>query len=205
MTNKLADKMQKITGARLALAVLGLGAAILFVVGLASPFLIDCSGAPAPVEEAAAFFGYLSAGDYAAADRYVYEYATLGFDNDPVMVCGHDLAALLRESRRVEITGSGIKGQTAAVDAEFTTLDFRMIRDELDRRLAALDVTPQGDSVEDALRRAAEIALGEMLQNPEDFYTSAPLALQLKKQGGTWKVVINGELNTALTGYAAEV
>ena len=172
----------------------------------------------APQAAVTGFFDALTEGDYDQCAAFVSDYASLGFDHMPekesermIYECllksyGYQLLGGIETSgdgvyQRVLITALDVDRLSGDINERFmTAVEIKM--GEFDDYGAMYD--ENGQYSELLIEATLTDILSELLSEPEKYYATAELRLELSFDGGEWKLVLSDELVRALTGDIGE-
>ena len=164
-------------------------------------------------ETAARFFQALSEGDAQTADSCLADGATLGLESMPKDETHAAAMQALKESWSFKLLGEcSVQKTEAWQELQLQVLDFtkmesdlqRATREqllELGRTMARSDIYDEnGDYRPEAVGIAYDRAMAELLEVPQEYYSSVGLRIRLVLTRDGWKVVPDKELLGALGG-----
>lgn len=167
---------------------------VLCVIGAKSGVLLVKTNAK-PQETAETFFESIVIGKYEAADACLENYSSLGLERSPRTEQGKlEWAALLASYDYSLVGEPEVKRDTAVQTAHFRYLDLAALE-------AALE-TPRIAGAQEGEEPAEPVypTVEELLARPEDYYTTAELAVTLHYADGQWLIYADDALLTALAG-----
>ena len=167
-----------------------------------------------PADTVEAFFRALTEGDYAAADGYLANGASLGLSGSlpSDTVRGAAMEALERSwsyrllgNRSVEKTSAWQELQLQVLDFDAMTPDLeRETREQLlamGRTMARSQIYDEnGNCLPEAAALAYDRAMEKLLETPQNYYSSVGLRIQLVQTRNGWKIVPTEALLRALSG-----
>ena len=166
-----------------------------------------------PVETVTRFFDSVQARNYSEAYACLSDYASLGLENEPESAEATAMYDALRGSYSYTLSGnSTVTGLEASQRVVLRALNLRMTENAvqqqvngiLEEMVTAMPASEVYDgnggyltSFTDAIYREA---LNRALQNTDALCSDTQLLIQLKYMDGTWKIVTDRSLMTALIG-----
>ena len=166
-----------------------------------------------PVETVTRFFDSVQAQNYPEAYACLSDYASLGLENEPESAEAKAMYDALRGSYSYTLSGgSTVTGLEASQRVVLRALNLRMTENAvqqqvngiLEEMVTAMPASEVYDgnggyltSFTDAIYREA---LNRALQNTDALCSDTQLLIQLKYMDGTWKIVTDRSLMTALIG-----
>ena len=166
-----------------------------------------------PVETVTRFFDSLQVRNYPEAYACLSDYASLGLENEPESAEAKAMYDALRGSYSYTLSGgSTVTGLEASQRVVLRALNLRMTENAvqqqvngiLEEMVTAMPASEVYDgnggyltSFTDAIYREA---LNRALQNTDALCSDTQLLIQLKYMDGTWKIVTDRSLMTALIG-----
>ena len=166
-----------------------------------------------PVETVTRFFDSVQARNYPEAYACLSDYASLGLENEPESAEAKAMYDALRGSYSYTLSGgSTVTGLEASQRAVLRALNLRMTENAVQQQVNGIleemvTVMPASEvydgnggyltSFTDAIYREA---LNRALQNTDALCSDTQLLIQLKYMDGTWKIVTDRSLMTALIG-----
>ena len=166
-----------------------------------------------PVETVTRFFDSVQARNYPEAYACLSDYASLGLENEPESAEAKAMYDALRGSYSYTLSGgSTVTGLEASQRVVLQALNLRMTENAvqqqvngiLEEMVTAMPASEVYDgnggyltSFTDAIYREA---LNRALQNTDALCSDTQLLIQLKYMDGTWKIVTDRSLMTALIG-----
>ena len=166
-----------------------------------------------PVETVTRFFDSVQARNYPEAYACLSDYASLGLENEPESAEAKAMYDALRGSYSYTLSGSStVTGLEASQRVVLRALNLRMTENAvqqqvngiLEEMVTAMPASEVYDgnggyltSFTDAIYREA---LNQALQNTDALCSDTQLLIQLKYMDGTWKIVTDRNLMTALIG-----
>ena len=166
-----------------------------------------------PVETVTRFFDSVQARNYSEAYACLSDYASLGLENEPESTEAKAMYDALRGSYSYSLSGnSTVTGLEASQRVVLRALNLRMTENAvqqqvngiLEEMVTAMPASEVYDgnggyltSFTDAIYREA---LNRALQNTDALCSDTQLLIQLKYMDGTWKIVTDRSLMTALIG-----
>lgn len=197
-----------------AIAAAGLAAAamLLSLVGVnAGTLVARAEGDPAAA--AAGFMDALVAGDYDAAYSHMAGYSGLGLENTPADAVGQKMYDALRESYAYELAGDcTVDKLEARQQISFTYLDLTAIeervQEETTEQLRGIvqsrpksQLYDENDNyLPEVAQEAYAAAVSAVLENAEEYYTTAGILLELEYADEQWRVVPSPQLLKAVSG-----
>ena len=197
-----------------AIAAAGLAAAamLLSLVGVnAGTLVARAEGDPAAA--AVGFMDALVAGDYAAAYSHMAGYSGLGLENAPADAVGQKMYDALRESYAYELAGNcTVDKLEARQQISFTYLDLTAIeervQEETTEQLRGIvqsrpksQLYDENDNyLPEVAQEAYAAAVSAVLENAEEYYTTAGILLELEYADEQWRVVPSPQLLKAVSG-----
>ena len=162
---------------------------ILCGVGAKRGVLLIFTGAK-PEETAKTFFDCIVTGNYEGADACLDNYKSLGLDK---LAESKEGAALLNSYAYTLVDDPVRKGDTAVQTVQLRYLDLKA----LEKALATPETVI---TLSDGTTRPVYYELRELLEKPEQYYSTAELQLKLRYSEGQWRVVADENLLSALAG-----
>jgi len=173
------------------------------------PTIVMCAadGSADPEQCFEDFLMHINSNEFEEADACIYNYETLGFAVPDADSLYTKMFNCLQQSR----TGNVQKivsqqGNNAVLEVELTTLDYRKLEIALaqltkekaqEAKMDGLDVS------EDAqIKQIMSECFDQIMQNPQEQYTSSVFELEFVKRDGRWLIVCTEEFYSALIGYA---
>ena len=170
-----------------------------------------------PVDTVTLFFSALKDGDYNTADSCLANGASLGLGGDMPIDETHAAALeALKDSWDYRLLGScSVEKTEAWQELQLQVLDFgKMEQDlqratreqllEMGRTMARSQIYDEnGDYRPEAAGRAYDNAMTELLETPQNYYSSVGQRIQLTLTRDGWKIVPTRELVAALSGNMA--
>ena len=166
-----------------------------------------------PVETVTRFFDSVQARNYSEAYACLSDDASLGLENEPESAEAKAMYDALRGSYSYTLSGgSTVTGLEASQRVVLRALNLRMTENAvqqqvngiLEEMVTAMPASEVYDgnggyltSFTDAIYREA---LNRALQNTDALCSDTQLLIQLKYMDGTWKIVTDRSLMTALIG-----
>ena len=166
-----------------------------------------------PVETVTGFFDSLQARNYPEAYACLSDYASLGLENEPESAEARAVYDALRSSYSYTLSGSSsVTGLEASQRVVLRALNLRMTENAVQQRVNGIleemvATMPESEvydgnggyltSFTDAIYTEA---LNQALQNTDALCSDTQLLIQLKYMDGTWKIVTDRNLMTALIG-----
>ena len=166
-----------------------------------------------PVETVTGFFDSLQARNYPEAYACLSDYASLGLENEPESAEARAVYDALRSSYSYTLSGSSsVTGLEASQRVALRALNLRMTENAVQQRVNGIleemvATMPESEvydgnggyltSFTDAIYTEA---LNQALQNTDALCSDTQLLIQLKYMDGTWKIVTDRNLMTALIG-----
>ena len=166
-----------------------------------------------PVETVTRFFDSVQARNYPEAYACLSDYASLGLENEPESAEAKAMYDALRGSYSYTLSGgSTVTGLEASQRVVLRALNLRMTENAvqqqvngiLEEMVTAMPASEVYDgnggyltSFTDAIYREA---LNRARQNTDALCSDTQLLIQLKYMDGTWKIVTDRSLMTALIG-----
>ena len=166
-----------------------------------------------PAETVTRFFDSIRIGDYTTAYACLSDYTTLGLEREPESAEAKQVYSALRNSYGYTLSGSAsVSGLDATQRVSLRALNLRLtesaiqqrvngILEEMVAELPAAEVYDGNGGYLTSLTDAVYAeALRQALQETESLCTETPLEIQLKYMDGTWKIITDRSLMTALVG-----
>ena len=166
-----------------------------------------------PVETVTGFFDSLQVRNYPEAYACLSDYASLGLENEPESAEARAVYDALRSSYSYTLSGSSsVTGLEASQRVVLRALNLRMTENAVQQRVNGIleemvATMPESEvydgnggyltSFTDAIYTEA---LNQALQNADALCSDTQLQIQLKYMDGTWKIVTDRNLMTALIG-----
>lgn len=171
----------------------------------------NMSSSTPPNEILADFMDAVISGEGEDVNELLYNYSWDGTQyeiDENVSPTDALILKYLTESRAYKIidepeyTGS----HSAQVTLEYTTFDIKNFQQTLEENV--LEVIQQkqyygvtfesSDDTKDIIEKYKK----QLLQNPDEFYTTKQFTIEMINSSGKWRVVLSDEFYSALTGYA---
>lgn len=144
-----------------------------------------------PEETAQAFLDAIVAGKYQEADALLDNYKSLGLAE----AAGTKRGDALLSSYRYVLQGEPErKSDTALQPFTLRYLDLNALEKDLSTPIAIIEPSDGSEP------RPVYAELRELLEKPENYYTTAELQLTLRYSEGQWRVVADDALLSALAG-----
>lgn len=163
-----------------------------------------------------AFFDELIAGDYERAYGLLYNYASLGLEQEPETEAARLMSEALRESYSYSFYGECETNDLSARQAVvFEMLDLNLLSEDLKSGTEAAvqkmsEELPQSELLDEDGNYRPEITekayldtLRTLLQHPEKYKTSAGLTIELYYTVDGWRIMAGDPLIFALSGRTA--
>ena len=166
-----------------------------------------------PAETVTRFFDSVRARNYPEAYACLSDYASLGLEKEPESAEARAMYDALRNSYSYTLSGtSSVTGLEASQRVVLRALNLRMTESAVQQRVNGIleemvATMPESEvydgnggyltSFTDAIYTEA---LNQALQNSESLCSDTQLLIQLKYMDGTWKIVTDRNLMTALIG-----
>ena len=166
-----------------------------------------------PVETVTGFFDSLQVRNYPEAYACLSDYASLGLENEPESAEARAVYDALRSSYSYTLSGSSsVTGLEASQRVVLRALNLRMTENAVQQRVNGIleemvATMPESEvydgnggyltSFTDAIYTEA---LNQALQDTDAICSDTQLLIHLKYLGGTWKIVTDRNLMTALIG-----
>ena len=166
-----------------------------------------------PAETVTRFFESIRARNYPEAYACLSDYASLGLEKEPESAEARAMYDALRNSYSYTLSGSSsVTGLEASQRVVLRALNLRMTESAVQQRVNGIleemvATMPESEvydgnggyltSFTDAIYAEA---LNQALQNSESLCSDTQLLIQLKYMDGTWKIVTDRNLMTALIG-----
>ena len=166
-----------------------------------------------PVETVTRFFDSLQVRNYPEAYACLSDYASLGLENEPESAEASAVYDALCGSYSYTLSGSSsVTGLEASQRVVLRALNLRMTENAVQQRVNGIleemvATMPESEvydgnggyltSFTDAIYTEA---LNQALQNADALCSDTQLLIQLKYMDGTWKIVTDRNLMTALIG-----
>lgn len=115
----------------------------------------------------------------------------------------------LTESRAYQIIGNPkyTGSHSAQITLDYTTFDIKKFQQSLKEKVVEIIKQKQynGATFEnpDDTKDIIEKYKKQLLENPDEFYTTEQFTIEMINSSGKWRVVLSDEFYSALTGYAA--
>ncbi len=197
----------------IAAVILAAAACMLCLPGVSSNSYTVSSG-DNPADTVEAFFRTLMDGDYAAADEYLADGATLGLAGSTPQDEVHAAALeALKNSWSYRLLGTcSVEKISAWQELQLQVLDFGAMTADLERetreQLLAMGRTmarsqlydENGNCLPEAAGTAYDRAMETLLETPQNYYSSVGLRIQLSQTRDGWKIVPTEELLDTLSG-----
>lgn len=169
-----------------------------------------------PQKTVTAFFDGLAAQDYAKAYGQLYNYATLGLEDEPDTEAARLMAEALRSSYSYSLYGDceihDLKAEQAVI---LDAMDLSLLTEDLKRGTEAAvqkmsEELPQSELLDENGNYRPEVTekayldtLRELLKHPDRYKTSVVLNVELYYTADGWRVVADDTLIYALSGHTA--
>lgn len=171
-----------------------------------------------PQQTVRTFFDSLMLKDYDAAYDCLYDYVSLGLEDEPESEAARLMADALRGSYSYTLYGDcAVQGMSASQQVIFEVLDLNALQEDLKAGTeAAVErlsenlpksqvLDDKGEYLPELTERAYLEALRELLARPAKYRTSIGLELELCKTGDGWFIVTDNRLFSALSGQNTAV
>ena len=162
------------------------------------------------------FFDALLAEDYPTAYACLSDYRSLGLEKEPASEEGRLIYQALKDSYQYELVGKCREEQLSAVQTvSFRYLNVQRVESEISKRvntvLAYLVAEKSRDEVYDEngaylpslTDEVYLVALQQVLESPDFYYSTAEFDVQLEYINGEWLMVTDQALFNAITGGEA--
>ena len=166
-----------------------------------------------PAETVTRFFESIRARNYPEAYACLSDYASLGLEKEPESAEARAMYDALRNSYSYTLSGSSsVTGLEASQRVVLRALNMRMTENAVQQRVNGIleelvTTMPESEiydgnggyltSFTDTIYKEA---LNQALQNTDTLCSDTQLLIQLKYMDGTWKIVTDRNLMTALIG-----
>ena len=166
-----------------------------------------------PAETVTRFFESIRARNYPEAYACLSDYASLGLEQEPESAEARAMYDALRNSYSYTLSGSSsVTGLEASQRVVLRALNLRMTENAVQQRVNGIleelvTTMPESEiydgnggyltSFTDTIYKEA---LNQALQNTDTLCSDTQLLIQLKYMDGTWKIVTDRNLMTALIG-----
>jgi hypothetical protein len=166
-----------------------------------------------PAETVTRFFESIRARNYPEAYACLSDYASLGLEKEPESAEARAMYDALRNSYSYTLSGSSsVTGLEASQRVVLRALNLRMTENAVQQRVNGIleelvTTMPESEiydgnggyltSFTDTIYKEA---LNQALQNTDTLCSDTQLLIQLKYMDGTWKIVTDRNLMTALIG-----
>ena len=166
-----------------------------------------------PAETVTRFFESIRARNYPEAYACLSDYASLGLEKEPESAEARAMYDALRNSYSYTLSGSSsVTGLEASQRVVLRALNLRMTENAVQQRVNGIleelvTTLPESEiydgnggyltSFTDTIYKEA---LNQALQNTDTLCSDTQLLIQLKYMDGTWKIVTDRNLMTALIG-----
>jgi len=166
-----------------------------------------------PAETVTRFFDSVRARNYPEAYACLSDYASLGLEQEPESADARAIYEALRNSYSYTLSGtSSVTGLEASQRVVLHALNLKMTESAVQQRVNGIleelvASMPENEvydgnggyltSFTDAIYTEA---LNQALQNADTLCSDTQLLIQLKYMDGTWKIVTDRDLMTALIG-----
>ena len=166
-----------------------------------------------PAETVTRFFESIRARNYPEAYACLSDYASLGLEKEPESAEARAMYDALRNSYSYTLSGSSsVTGLEASQRVVLRALNLRMTESAIQQRVNGIleelvAIMPENEvydgnggyltSFTDAIYTEA---LDQALQNTDTLCSDTQLLMQLKYMDGTWKIITDRNLMTALIG-----
>lgn len=163
---------------------------------------------PEPEPAARAFFEAYFSGDGAALSELTCSYDAVSLDWKGDGEYYDMMNSLLEESYGYTIDGAAeVSGMSAQLPVSVTVFDFRKLEESLTQTTTdiALNSRKAGGTAyenEDEVMDLLCDALSQITAQPEEYYTTVSVDMELNYIDGQWLVVMDDELLRLLSGYA---
>lgn len=179
---------------------------LLILSGCDMPSISLTGYASTPEKDFESFISYLNSGSYDAASEYLDNYSSLGFESFENNEVFTSLLDSLNNSRSFKVMGrSSIKGRSAKMSVEFTTLDFRVFSDALsEAAIARIDQIQYNNGTQlsdDEIKEVIIEVLGTLSQDPAQYYSTQVFELEFRYVDNVWKLHCTKDFYSALIGY----
>ena len=199
------------------LAVVLSAAALIFTIVGANTGTLLAKADGNPQEYAVKFMDSITDSDYESAYSLLKGYSSLGLENEPADEAAALMYKALKESYSYSLTGDCIVDQLQArQQIQFTYLNLPATEDDIQIRtmeeLKNIVNTRSTSQVYDSdnnylpevAKEAYTSAVKAVLTNPEKYYTSTGIQLQLEYNGEGWFVIPAESLLLALSGNTSK-
>lgn len=166
-----------------------------------------------PAETVTRFFESIRARNYPEAYACLSDYSSLGLEKEPESAEARAMYDALRNSYSYTLSGSSsVTGLEASQRVVLRALNLRMTENAVQQRVNGIleelvTTMPESEiydgnggyltSFTDTIYKEA---LNQALQNTDTLCSDTQLLIQLKYMDGTWKIVTDRNLMTALIG-----
>ena len=166
-----------------------------------------------PAETVTRFFESIRARNYPEAYACLSDYASLGLEKEPESAEARAMYDALRNSYSYTLSGSSsVTGLEASQRVVLRALNLRMTENAVQQRVNGIleelvTTMPESEiydgnggyltSFTDTIYKEA---LNQALQNTDTLCSDTQLLIQLKYMDGTWKIITDRNLMTALIG-----
>ena len=166
-----------------------------------------------PAETVTRFFESIRARNYPEAYACLSDYASLGLEKEPESAEARAMYDALRNSYSYTLSGSSsVTGLEASQRVVLRALNLRMTENAVQQRVNGIleemvATMPESEvydgnggyltSFTDTIYKEA---LNQALQNTDTLCSDTQLLIQLKYMDGTWKIITDRNLMTALIG-----
>lgn len=191
------------------------GALVLCLLGLSVGTLVS-SPEGDPQEAVTGFFDALTAGNYDAAYPYLSGYSDLGLAGEPSDPVARLMNDALRKSYSYELYGECSTDQLSArQEVLFTYLDLPSIGADVEAKTMEIlesyvrdrprdkAYDSENHYLPDVAQEAYSAAVQAVLEKPEAYYNTTGLQLELQYIDGSWLLIPDKSLLSAINGGAA--
>lgn len=166
---------------------------------------VSCSRIPDPADTVTEFFSAYEAGDYAACDRLITGYSSLGLASPSDPGISSILYKYVTDGFSFKVIGDPeVKGLDANVDVELTYLDLTSTTDVLNSTAAdiAYEYAYSGIDIssEETAMNALMEALPAVTDNITDYYKTETVVISLSCDGKNWHIIPDDALIAILSG-----
>lgn len=179
--------MRKTSPFWLTICILTVAAAIVLCCIGASGKILFARPSGDPQKTVTDFLNAVKSGEYATAYSFLDGYSTFGLENSPESEEGRMMFDALRKSYDYSLSGTCVRKGTAALQkVVLARLDLAAVN------IAAASMAQAGSEY--------NIALRQVLDNPQQYITGENVDIALKYSAGKWKIVPDSALIKALQG-----
>ena len=199
------------------LAVVLSAAALIFTIVGANAGTLLAKADGDPQEYAVKFMDSITDSDYESAYSLLKGYSSLGLENEPADEAAALMYKALKESYSYSLTGDCIVDQLQArQQIQFTYLNLPATEDDIqirtmeelknivDTRSTSQVYDSDNNYLPEVAKEAYTSAVKAVLTNPEKYYTSTGIQLQLEYNGEGWFVIPAESLLLALSGNTSK-